>query len=304
CAPHPRRPVTRESSNRDSGLAGGGFGGFGELAMLADYADEGLSGAGKAAVAAVDKAEFAPEVHAFDSEQLHLAGLHLILCKTLADEGDAGVGGDEALDHADAGEFHSDVHARAVGTEKFIENLAGEAGARKNERLLSDFRKGDLGAMSERVARADHEAQAVLVDVVHLQIGRLDGQGDDADIDGAVLNALENLVAEVPVDADVHQRIAALKFRKNIGKQIKAGGFVGAEDDRALNHIATIGNNLNGFIAQAKQLFGILEKNLAGGSQLNGLGGAVEKPGFISLFELANLGADSGLRAENLLARA
>jgi len=30
--------------------------------------------------------------------------------------------------------------------------------------------------------------------VVHFQIRRLDGQGNDADVDGAVLDALENLV--------------------------------------------------------------------------------------------------------------
>ncbi len=111
-------------------------------------------------------------------------------------------------------------------------------------------------------------------------------------------------MAEIAVNADVHQRIAALKLRKNIREQIEAGGFIGAENDRALNHVAAVGDDLDGFVAQAKQFFGVFEKNLTAGSQLDGLGGAVEKPGFIGLFELANLGANSGLRAENLLARA
>src|SRR4029077_9398020 len=95
-----------------------------------------------------------------------------------------------------------------------------------------------------------------------------------------------------------------LKFRKNIREQIKAGGFVGAENDRSLNHVAAVGNDLNRLVAHAQQLFRVLEENFTGGSQLDGLGGAVEEAGFIGLLELANLRTDSGLRAENLLARA
>jgi hypothetical protein len=102
----------------------------------------------------------------------------------------------------------------------------------------------------------------------------------------------------------MHKRIAALKLGENIREQVQAGGFIGAEDDGALNDVAAVGNDLNGFVAHAKELFGVLEKNDAGGSELDGLGGAVEKPGFVGLFELANLGADGGLRAEDLLARA
>ena len=272
--------------------------------MLADDADERLRGAGEATVATVDEAKFTPEVHAFNGKQLHFSGLHIILCKALADKRNASIGSDKALDHTDAGQLHGDVNASAIRPEKLVEHLASEAGARKNERLLGDFSKSDLGAMRERVLGANHEAEAIFVDVVHLQIGRLDGQGNDAHIDRAIFDALQNLVAEVAINADVHERIAALKLRKNVRKKIEAGRFVSAEDDGALNDVAAISDNLDGFVAQAKQLFSVLEKNFAGGSQLDGLGGAVEKPGFISLFELANLGADSGLRAENFLARA
>src|SRR5258708_22601955 len=141
--------------------------------------------------------------------------------------------------------------------------------------------------MGERISRSDHKAQAIFINVVHFQIGRLDGQGDDADVNRAVLHALQDLVAEVAVYADVHQRIAALKFRKNIREQVEAGGFIGAEDDRSLNNVAAVRNDLNGFVAQAKQLFGVLEKNFAGWSELDGLGGAVEGPGVIGFFKLA-----------------
>src|SRR5258708_4436974 len=157
--------------------------------------------------------------------------------------------------------------------------------------------------MSQRVSPADHKAQAILVNVMHLQIGRLDGQRDDAHINRAVLDALQDLVTEVAIDADVHQRIAPLKFRKNIREQVEAGRLIRAEDDRSLNHVAAIRNDLNGFVAQAKQLFRVFEKNFAGRSELDGFGGAVEEPSLVCLFELANLRTYSGLRAEDFLAR-
>src|SRR5260370_12699250 len=198
-------------------LGGGGFGGgVGGFAVIADDADEGLGGAGEAAVTAVDEAEFAPEVDAFDGEQLDFAGFDVVLRKALADDGEAGIGGDEALDHADTRQFHGDVDARAIGAEELVEHLASEASTGKNEGLLGEFCESYFGAMSEGISRANHEAQTVLVNVVHFQIRGLDGKGDDADIHGAVLDALKNLVAEIAVDADVHQRIAALKFRENI----------------------------------------------------------------------------------------
>src|SRR5258708_18581900 len=138
---------------------------------------------------------------------------------------------------------------------------------------------------------------------MHLQIRRLDGQRDDAHVNRAVFDALQDLVTEVAVYADVHQRIAPLKFGKNIREQIEARGFIGAEDDRSLNHVAAVGNDLNGFVAHAQQFFRVLEKNFAGRSELDGFGGAVKEPGLVCLFELANLRTDSGLRAEDFLAR-
>src|SRR5882724_785828 len=297
------KKVTEKVKEKRLGLAGGGFADFGGFAVFADEGDEGLGGAGQAAVAAVDETEFAPEVDTLDGQQLHFTGLHIVFCKTLADDGEACIGGDEALDHADTGQFHGYVEARAVGAEKFVEHLTREAGTRKNERLAGDLRQGNFRTIRERILRADHEAQAVLVNVVHFEVRRLDGKRDDADVDGAIFDALKNLVAEIAVDADVHERIAALKFGKYIGEQVEAGGFVGAENDGALHHVAAVRDHLNGFVAHAKKFFGVFEENFAGGSQLHGLGGAVEKAGFVRLFELANLGADSGLGAKYFLAR-
>jgi len=147
--------------------------------------------------------------------------------------------------------------------------------------------------MSERVLRADHEAQAVFIDVVHFQIRRLDGQGNDADVDGAVLDALENLVTEVTVDADVHQGIAALKSAKMSGAD--RGRWLHWRRRRPGPERRCRGrHNLNGFVAHAQQLFRILEKNFTWGVSstdlANGRGG-----GLVGLLELAILRTDSGL---------
>ena len=64
------------------------------------------------------------------------------------------------------------------------------------------------------------------------------------------------------------QRIAALKFGKNIGKQVEAGGFVGAENDRALHDVAAVRDHLDGFVAQAEKFLGVFEEHFTGGSQL------------------------------------
>src|SRR5882724_9257235 len=297
------KKVTEKVKEKRLGLAGGGFADFGGFAVFADEGDEGLGGAGQAAVAAIDEAELAPEVHTFDGQQLHFAGLHIVFCKTLADDGEACIGGDEAFDHADARQFHGHVEARAEGAQKLVEHLASEAGTRKNERLSRDLRQRNFRTMRERIFGADHEAQAVFVNLVHFEVGRLDGKRDDADIDGAVFDALKNLVAEIAVDADVHERVAALKFGKNIGEQIEAGGFVGAENNGALHDVAAVRDHLDGLVAHAKKFLGVFEQNFTRGGQLDGLGGAIEKAGLVRLFELANLSADSGLRAEYFLAR-
>ncbi len=123
--------------------------------------------------------------------------------------------------------------------------------------------------MRERISRTHHEAQAIFVNVVDFQIGRFDGKRDDTDINGTVLDPLQYLVAEVAVNADVHERIAALKFRKNVRKQIEAGRFVGPEYNRALDNVATVRDELNGFVPQTKQFLRVFEKDFAGRGQLD-----------------------------------
>src|SRR6266404_9964535 len=186
--------------------------------MFANEPDESLRCAREAAVAPVDETQLAPKINAFDTQQFHFAGFYLVARKTFADERHAGVRADKSFDHADAGQFHGDMHARAVRTEELIENLASVAGARKNQRLRSHFFQSHLRTLRQWIAHAHHESQAVLINVMHFQVWRLERQRHDTHVHGAIFYALQNLMAEVAVDADVHLRIAPLEFRKNVGQ--------------------------------------------------------------------------------------
>src|SRR5262249_31679296 len=149
---------------------------------------------------------------------------------------------------------------------------SGVARFRKNQRLTGDLFQGNFRAMRQRISRTDHEAKSVAMNVMHFQVRRLGWQRHDADVDGAVLDALQNLMTEVSVDADVHQRKPPLKLRENIRKQIKAGRFIRTENDWPLNNIAAIGDNLDRFIAKTQKPFGVFEQHFASWRQLDGFG--------------------------------
>ena len=102
-------------------------------------------------------------------------------------------------------------------------------------------------------------------------------------------------MAEIAVDANVDLGVLALEFGKDVRKQVEAGGLVGAKYDGTLNDVAAIGNYLDGFVAQAEQALRIVEENFTGRGQFDGLGGAIQELGAISLFELADLGANGRL---------
>jgi len=120
-------------------LVRSGGGEVGEFFVFANDGDQCLGGARQAAVAAIDEAKFAPEIDAFDVEQLHFASLHLVARKTFANEGDTGISADESLDHADAGKLHHDAQAGTIGTKQLVQDLSCETSARKNQGLPGDF---------------------------------------------------------------------------------------------------------------------------------------------------------------------
>ena len=169
--------------------------------------------------------------------------------------------------------------------------------------MLDDLADRHHLELGQRILRAHHQHQLVAENRLDLQARRLDGQGQNADLDRPVLQLFHDLVAEISIDADLHRRIAPAVFPENLRQNIQAGGLVGAHAQRAAGRAAVVRHRHQRFFAQIFQPLGIFVKNLAGRSQLYRLAGAVEQAVAILLLQLADLRADRRLRAENLLPR-
>ena len=72
---------------------------------------------------------------------------------------------------------------------------------------------------------------------------------DDADVDRAVFHFFQNLVAEIPVDADLHGGKAPVVLRENIRQHVKARRFVRADSERAVRRARLIRHRSQRFIA-------------------------------------------------------
>ena len=168
--------------------------------------------------------------------------------------------------------------------------------------MFDDFADRHHLELGQRILGADHQHQLVAENRLNLQARRLDRQGKNADLYRAVFQLLHDFVAEIPVDADLHWRIAAAVFGKNLRQNIQTCGLVGAHPQGAARRTAVVGHRHQRFVAQGLQALGIFEKYLAGRSQFYRLARAVEQAVAVLLLQLADLGAHRRLRAENLLA--
>ena len=90
------------------------------LSSLLDHFQEGNSRTGQMPVAPVDDAQFPPQLDVLDGNQLDSARTHIIVRKTLANEGYAQIGANEAFDHGDAGQLHDDAELGTVRPKKLV----------------------------------------------------------------------------------------------------------------------------------------------------------------------------------------
>ena len=148
---------------------------------------------------------------------------------------------------------------------------------------------------------ADHEHQLIAENSMRFQAGTLHRHGDDADVNGSVLQLLDNLVTEVAINADLHAGIQAAIFRENIGQNVKARGFVRAHGDGAAGHVALVGDSEQRLIFYLQHPLGIGEQDSSGGCERDVFAGSVEQAIAVFLLQLADLRAHGGLRAEDFL---
>ena len=85
---------------------------------------------------------------------------------------------------------------------------------------------------------------------MHFEAGRFHRQSHNAQIDGAVFHALQNFVAEIAVDADLHVGKRAMEPGENFRQYVEAGGLVRADGQNATGHLRLIGHGAQRFLTQ------------------------------------------------------
>jgi len=268
---------------------------------LSHGVDECIGSAREGSVTAVSDSEFTPEFFAFDGDQLHASGEDLIFGEAGADDGNAEAGGNETLDHANTWQLHANLHLSGVGTKELVHDAAAESGLGQQNRIFRDLADRHDVELGQCMRRTDHQHELIAKNCMRFKAGTLDRHGDDADINGAVLKLLDNFVAEISIDTDLHAGIKAAIFRENIRKNVKASGFVRAYGDGATRHVALVGDSQQRLVLHLQHAFGVSEKDAAGGRESDVFAGAVKQAIAVFLFELTYLRADRGLRAEDFL---
>ena len=88
---------------------------------------------------------------------------------------------------------------------------------------------------------------------------------------------------------------------EDVGQYIQAGGLIGSDDQRAARAGALIGHGQQRLVPHLQQAFSISEQHSAGGRESHVFTGTIKQAVSVLLLQLADLGADRGLGAENFL---
>src|SRR5262249_35871875 len=149
--------------------------------------------------------------------QLDPTALYLVAGERSADQGNSQIGGDEAFDHPNTGQFHANLQIRIVGAKQLIEHAPGVARLWEKQRIFYDIRDRNYFVFGQRIFRADHQQEFVAKYRLNFQARGLDRQSENAHIDLSGFQFLYDLIAEVSIDADLNRRIAAAIFGKDLG---------------------------------------------------------------------------------------
>src|SRR5271156_3409689 len=95
------------------------------------------------------------------------------------------------------------------------------------------------------------------------EAGRFGRKRDDADVDGAVFNFLDDLAAEIPVDVNLNAGIAAVIFSEQIGEKVEASSLVRSDIQGALGRDRKIGDRAERFFFQSQEALGVNDQSLA-----------------------------------------
>ena len=74
------------------------------------------------------------------------------------------------------------------------------------------------------------------------QAGGLYRQGDDSDVDCAVLQLLHDLIAKITINTDLDLWIQMAVLSEDVGQYVQAGRLICADDQRAPGTTALVGH--------------------------------------------------------------
>ena len=153
------------------------------------------------------------------------------------------------------------------------------------------------------MVRRRNQDQLIAMDEHYGQTVVVDGKGNDAEIDRVVDDGLENLGVIGALDVHRHVGILLLEIRKDVGQDVQASAFVGADDDLAARDALHFGDGHHHGLAGVERFFDILQEGLARSGERDLAAGAVEQLGSDLFLDAANLRRDRRLRAKTLLRR-
>ncbi len=263
--------------------------------------DEGEGGAAEGFVFAEDQGKVAADLGVGDGDGGEHFGANVFFDVGAGNEADADVGGDEALEQFAGVKFHGEVGLEAAVVKKLLDGVAGVSGLGDDQRELGDIGHGGRLHLSEGMLRRSDDDQLVAMDEDDGEAGVGDGKGDDAEVDGVVDDGFENLA--VVGALDVHRDVGILLFEvgKNVGQDVEAGAFVGADDDFAARDALHFGDGDQHGFAGVEGVFDVFLEGLAGRSEGNFAAGAVKQFGADFFLQAADLRGNCWLGAETFL---
>ena len=101
------------------------------------------------------------------------------------------------------------------------------------KRLICDFGWSHRLVLRQRIAGTHHQHQAIAKNRMSAEARRFYRKRDDADIESAVFNLFDHLAAEVAINADLHGWKLTVELGEDIGQNVEARCFVGADRERA-----------------------------------------------------------------------
>src|SRR5205823_14557162 len=129
------------------------------------------------------------------------------------------------------------------------------------------------------------------------------GQGHDAHFHLSFLDFLQNLVAEISIDADLDQRIQLLEPGEGLGQDIKTRRLIGPDRKLAARSLVELRDGLQRFFLKSQQSFSVTLQDFSGGSQPHLFPAAVKQLLPTLLLEQSHLSADRRLGTEEFFRR-